>query len=106
MCITVCTFNIKEQANCKEYDGPPKHLIDPLEPAVLPPALVGEDYGDTHDPNEPGEHQVSHCEAVPLAVVEEPVTTTTIVDKDHYHKGEAVLEWGVRERVREGGKAE
>lgn len=90
----ICTFNIQEQANCKEYDGSSEDLVDPLEPAVLSPALVGEDYGDAHDPDEPRKDKISHSEAIPLAVVEEPVTTTTVVDKDHYHQGETVLRWG------------
>ena len=74
------------------HDGPSEDLVDPLEPAVLSPALVGEDdaYGDPHDPDEPRKDKVGHSEAVPLAVVEEPATTTSVVDKDHYHQGEAV----------------
>ena len=85
-----CTFNIKKEANCKQYDGPSKDLIDPLEQAVLPSTLVGEDYGDTHDPDEPGKHKVGNRETIPLTVVKEPIASTTIVDKDHYHQGEAV----------------
>ena len=87
---STCTFNIEEETNCKQYDGPSEDLIDSLEQAVLPSTLIGEDYGDTHDPDEPGEHKISHRETIPLAVVEEPVASTTVVHKDHYHKREAV----------------
>lgn len=101
MYMCTCTFNIEEETNCKQYDGPSEDLIDSLEQAVLPSTLIGEDYGDTHDPDEPGEHEVSHSETIPLAVIEEPVPTTTVVDKDHYHKREAVgVEGG------EGGREE
>ena len=45
--------------------------------------MEGEDEGDSHDPHKPREDEVGHRQAIPLAVVEEPVATSSIVDKDH-----------------------
>ena len=102
--ICTCTINIKEQPNCKQYDGPSKDLIDSLEEAVLPFTLVGEDYGDTHDPDEPGEHEVSHHKTIPLAVVKEPIATTTIVDKELSPRRSCIIwGWGLGRRERSNG---
>ena len=49
-----CTFDIKKEADRKQYDGPPKDLIHPVEQAVSLSSLVGECNGNTHDANEPG----------------------------------------------------
>ena len=57
---------------------------------MLCAALVREDDGDAHDPNEPREDQISHRETVPATVVKEPVATSPIVDKYHYHQGKPV----------------
>ena len=33
----------------------------------------------------PWKHEISHCESIPSTVVEEPVPTPSVVDKDHYY---------------------
>lgn len=85
----VLTFNVEKKADGKEYDCPSEDLIDSVEQAVLSPALVGEDNGHAHDPDKPGKYEIGNSETVPFAVLKEPVTTSAIVDKDHYHQGEA-----------------
>ncbi len=62
-----------------------------LEEGILPPPMEREDKRDSHDPDKPGEDKVSHSEAIPYAVVKEPVPTSSIVDKDHDGKRHPVL---------------
>lgn len=40
-------------------------------------------HADTHDPHKPGKDQVSDEDAVPCAMFQEPVTTSSVVDEDH-----------------------
>ena len=78
----------EEQSKCKENHCPPQNLKELLDKSVLPSPVEGEDERYTHDPNEPGEDEVSHCQAIPPAVVEEVVASSTIVHKDHDCQGE------------------
>ena len=43
----------------------------------------------SHNPNEPGENQVGHCETIPRRVVEEIIASTSVVDEDHHCYGQA-----------------
>jgi hypothetical protein len=50
-------------------------------------------HADAHYPHEPREHEVGDCEAVPGAVIEEPVAAAAVIDE--YHDGEAHASEGV-----------
>ena len=49
----------------------------------------------SHNPNEPGENQVGHCETIPRRVVEEIIASTSVVDEDHhcYRQSSKSIQW-------------
>ena len=55
------------------FNIPFTHLLSP----------DGHGYTDSHNPEEPGEHEVSHAQTVPRGVLEEPVHTATVVYENH-----------------------
>ena len=71
-------------------DRPSNDLVELLEECVTSPPVEGEDERDSHDPDEPGEDEISHGETVPLAVIKKPVVSSSIVHKDHDGKRHSV----------------
>ena len=64
-----------------QHESPPRHGVTEL-------ALGGDGQTDTHDPDEPGEHQVRHCQSIPGRVIEEIVASSPVVDEDHDGDGQ------------------
>jgi len=85
-------WGVQEQPHREEYDRPPHNLEKLLKERVFPPPPEWEHQGHAHYPDEPREDEVSHGQTVPHAVVEEPVASSTIVDKDHDGEGETAQE--------------
>ena len=79
----------QKEPKSKEDHSPAQNLEELLEECVLPSPMEGKDERDAHDPHKPRKDEVGHRQAIPLAVAEEIVATSTVVDKDHDGQGES-----------------
>ena len=77
--------SIHNQPKQDQSQGSPNNSADYFLPwyRLSQLRLDGDDTAHSHDPHEPGEHQVGDSETIPDAVVEEVVAAAAIIDKDH-----------------------
>ena len=80
----------QEETQAEQDDAASDALVEGLDQrgAFLLEGVERDGHRGAHDPYEPREHQIGDGQAIPLRVVEEPVTPTAVVDEYHDHDGE------------------
>lgn len=87
----ITSGSVGKQPYGKKDNSSPNNLVKGLEKRILAPAVEGKDERHAHNPDKPGEDQVSHRQSIPDAMIEEPVAPSAIIHEDHDNEGHAAL---------------